>query len=104
MLLEKVYAKLHGCYEALIHGLVEKCLQDLTGNTHVKVLRKELLPPDSMIKLYYLNYFFPAIFDTVWESLDVALEKKNLVACRRAAADPFSDKNTDRLGIKLGQY
>lgn len=25
-----------------------------------------------------------------------------MVTCRRVAADPFSDKNTDRLGIKLG--
>lgn len=47
MLLEKGYAKLHGCYEALLHGMVEKCLQDLTSNAHVKVLRKELLSSES---------------------------------------------------------
>ena len=31
-----------------------------------------------------------------------AMEAKHAVTCRRVAADPFSDKNTDRLGIKLG--
>lgn len=30
------------------------------------------------------------------------MEAKHNVTCRRLAADPFSDKNTDRLGIKLG--
>jgi hypothetical protein len=47
MLLEKAYAKLHGCYESLLHGLLEKCLQDLTACAHVKVLRKELISNDS---------------------------------------------------------
>ena len=39
----------------------------------------------------------------VWDKLDQAMEEKRLVACRRMAADPFSDKNSDRLGIKLGE-
>lgn len=47
MLLEKAYAKLHGCYESLLHGLLEKCLYDLTASANVRVLRKELLSPDS---------------------------------------------------------
>ena len=34
MLIEKAYAKLHGCYEALIHGLSEKVMLDLTPGGH----------------------------------------------------------------------
>mmetsp|Transcript_2824 Transcript_2824/g.4278 ORF Transcript_2824/g.4278 Transcript_2824/m.4278 type:complete len:766 (+) Transcript_2824:144-2441(+) len=89
MLMEKAYAKLHGCYESLLHGLVEKALQDLTPAAHVQVHRKELMSPDE-------------VYDIVWEDLDAAIEEKRVVGCRRVAADPFSDKNQDRLGIKLG--
>jgi hypothetical protein len=31
MLLEKAYAKAHGCYENLVSGTVEYALKDLTG-------------------------------------------------------------------------
>lgn len=46
MLLEKAYAKLHGCYESLLHGLMDKCLMDLTMAAHVQVVRKEIISPD----------------------------------------------------------
>jgi hypothetical protein len=46
MLLEKAYAKLHGCYESLLHGLMDKCLMDLTMAAHVQVIRKEIIAPD----------------------------------------------------------
>jgi len=55
----------------------------------VKVVRKELIHPDNQ-------------FTDIWNHLEGAMEAKHLVTCRRVAADPFSDKNTDRLGIKLG--
>lgn len=42
-----------------------------------------------------------AIYDLVWDELDKAVDEKKLVACRRISSDPFSDKNSDRLGIKL---
>jgi len=30
-LIEKAYAKLHGCYESLISGFIDDALSDLTG-------------------------------------------------------------------------
>ena len=47
MLLEKAYAKLHGCYESLIFGLIDKTLQDLMPAPHVQVLRSEKFGKDS---------------------------------------------------------
>jgi hypothetical protein len=49
-----------------------------------------------------VSYFFEEIYDHIWEELDKAADEKRLIACRRISADPFSDKNADRLGIKLG--
>jgi hypothetical protein len=57
MLLEKAYAKLHGCYESLLHGLLEKCLQDLTACAHVKVLRKELISNESKLVSALIDSF-----------------------------------------------
>ena len=42
MLLEKGYAKLHGCYEALVHGLIERTMMDLTPAAFCDVQRNEL--------------------------------------------------------------
>ncbi len=33
MLVEKAYAKLHGCYASIVHGQVQYALRDLTGGT-----------------------------------------------------------------------
>ena len=36
-LIEKAYAKLHGCYEALISGFIDDALNDMTGLVAEKI-------------------------------------------------------------------
>ena len=44
-LIEKAYAKLHGCYEALNSGLIDDGLVDLTGYVAEKIKVKDFLKP-----------------------------------------------------------
>jgi hypothetical protein len=37
-MIEKAYAKLHGCYEALISGFIDDALTDLTGFVAEKLI------------------------------------------------------------------
>lgn len=37
-LIEKAYAKLHGCYEALISGFIDDAMTDLTGFVAEKII------------------------------------------------------------------
>ena len=57
--IEKAYAKLHGCYENLISGYVDEGIQELTGFQPEKILiRNEQsgLFPHKMIEQYYGGY------------------------------------------------
>ena len=47
MLIEKAYAKIHGCYESLNYGLIEKVIPDLTESAHVQVFREDVLEMES---------------------------------------------------------
>lgn len=55
-LIEKAYAKLHGCYENLVSGYVDEGIQELTGMQAEKILiRNELsgVFPHKMIDQHY---------------------------------------------------
>jgi hypothetical protein len=90
MLLEKAYAKLHGCYEALIHGIMEKAMQDLTPAGHCRVVRNEW------------NMDLSNICDQVWAELEEGLHSKKMVGCAKLVPDPYSEKLVDRQGITVG--
>jgi calpain, invertebrate len=40
-LIEKAYAKLHGCYEALISGFIDDAMTDLTGFVAEKLILQD---------------------------------------------------------------
>ena len=86
MLLEKAYAKLHGCYEAIAYGLLEKALHDLTGGSPL-TLRVENILVEDVCNVYF-------------ETLQKAMEKKQLAVCGRWVPDPYSEHNQDRKGTK----
>ncbi len=91
MLLEKAYAKLHGCYEALIHGLPEKAVADLTPGGHCRVHRNEL------------HQDLDTICDVMWTHLTENLEAGNVMGCMKRVPDPYSEKLESRQGITVGQ-
>ena len=84
MLLEKAYAKLHGCYEAIAYGLLEKALHDLTGGAPLTLRAESMLAED--------------ICNTYFETLQKAMEDKHLAVCGRWVPDPYSEHNNDRQG------
>lgn len=89
MVIEKAYAKLHGCYEAIAVGLVEKVLHDLTPSAGVESLNLNSL---SLV----------TICDTIWDYLELAVNEKRCVGCSRFIADPQGDNVSNRQGISVG--
>ena len=85
MLLEKAYAKLHGCYESLIFGLIEKALVDFFPAGHVRTIRAEELTEDTAC-------------DVLWDALEAAAAGGRLVGCGRFVSDPYGESLSDRQG------
>jgi hypothetical protein len=90
MLIEKAYAKLHGCYEALAFGLIEKTFTDLTFAGHTRVLRAEKIAADEAC-------------DVTWECLEASLAENKMVGCGRFLADPYGENASDRQGISISK-
>lgn len=56
-LLEKAYAKLHGCYEALNSGTAREAMQDFTGGiTESYRLRGKEPPPDNLFEIIHTGF------------------------------------------------
>ena len=58
-LLEKAYAKLYGCYEALHGGFTTKALQDLTGG----IVQSFSLTSQDRLLTYQVSIFFLTVVD-----------------------------------------
>ena len=72
MILEKAYAKLHGCYEALTAGFIDYGLRDLTGAATMKWKWA-----DKKIKAKLDN-------NTLWSELLALKEEGSLLGCSNA--------------------
>jgi hypothetical protein len=90
MLLEKAYAKLHGCYEAISCGMIEKVVQDLTASCAVQCLRVERYRPAS-------------VCNDVWDILERGIANQHLIGCGRFVSDPYVENPAKRKGITLGK-
>lgn len=90
MLIEKAYAKLHGCYEALNYGFIEKALVDLTQSAHVAVHRENIFALDNAA-------------DVIWDTLESGLPANKLIGVGRWISDPYSENAAERYGISLGE-
>jgi hypothetical protein len=90
MLVEKAYAKLHGCYEAIAFGLIDKAIHDLTPGAGVNGLRLEKMNQGSLC-------------DDIWDVLEVAISENRLVGCGRFIPDPYGENPSKRCGVTLGQ-
>jgi hypothetical protein len=91
MLLEKAYAKLHGCYEAIGCGLIERVIQELTFSAATLCLRLERFRPASMC-------------NDVWDVLERGVQSQQLIGCGRFVSDPYVENPVKRKGITLGKY
>jgi hypothetical protein len=90
MLIEKAYAKLHGNYEAVSCGLIEKLFQELTPAAGVQTFRIDKMAKNTLC-------------DELWEAMEKAKEKDFLIGCGRFVPDPFADSAALRQGIDLGR-
>jgi hypothetical protein len=91
MLTEKAYAKLHGCYEALTFGMIEKVLLELTPAAGLTTLRIE-----RMLRRTVCN--------EIWDIMDKAVTRSSLIGCGRFIPNPMAENPNIRRGIPLGSH
>jgi Ca2+-binding EF-hand superfamily protein len=72
-LIEKAYAKLNGCYQALISGQVDDGVIDMTGLTSKRV---SVLLPNKQFNVKAL-----ASPEKLWEALKVDMNSKSMMGC-----------------------
>jgi len=89
MLIEKGYAKLHGCYEAIAYGCIDKVIQDLTPAAHCQLGSNG-------------DYNLDTVVDSIWEILSNGKSNNCNMGCGRWLADPYGESAADRFGITLG--
>lgn len=94
-LIEKAYAKLHGCYEALNSGFIDDALSELTGFVAEKVLLH-----DRTGKFPNKGLGTP---DQFWNFLKQRVQEKCLMGCSRSnAGEADVIINGERTGIIAG--
>lgn len=92
-LIEKAYAKLHGCYESLISGFVDDGLAELTGFVAEKLTlhsKKTGTFPSESIKDK----------DAFWDYLKNRMKEKSLMGCSRSSTVGESEVIIDK--VKTG--
>lgn len=70
MLIEKAYAKLHGCYEMIVHGQIHKVMQELSPAAHIALFKTE-------------NRLIRTLCDEVWDLLEDGVRNVRLIGCGR---------------------
>lgn len=90
MLIEKAYAKLHGCYEAISYGLIEKVLEELTPAAGIQCIRTDKIPRKELC-------------DKIWEYMEGCMNNNSIIGCGRFVADPMGENPSIRQGISLGK-
>ena len=108
MVIEKAYAKLHGCYEAIAFGLTEHALKDFSFGGHVDCYRNEVNRrlmgvASSNDRLWDA---ITRVKDGLWDPLDGELASRtdstDIIGCIRSIPDSFTEASSVRRGIALG--
>lgn len=82
-LIEKAYAKIHGCYGNLISGYIDEAIQELTGFQPEKVLIRDDKSGVFPHKMVTQNYSFGErdVADGFWKYLIDRYEDRCLMGC-----------------------
>ena len=106
-LIEKAYAKIHNCYEALIGGFIDDGLTDMTAYAQTKIIfrnTKKHGKESEKIKLpslgLKLNRTQKEELDALWKLISDANRNKSLIGC--SARGPTGSEATFPEGVACG--